>query len=379
MRVRLFVLVGSAAGCAAAIVAAGNDAHDAASQAWPPFVLVAGLLMVGAIAHGEGLFDALGHDLGRFGRSPIVALCSALAVVAITTALLNLDTAAAFLTPVVIVAARRRRMSEDAFLYGTLFMTNAASVLLPGSNLTNLLVVGHDHVSGATFAGRMAPAWVAAVLVTSAVVIIRWRADLRRDRADGDDRDKGARPPMPWPAALLVVATGALILVLASPAVAVFVLATVACVVVVGRSRLDAASIVDAVDPLVLLALFGVAVALGTLARAWDGPTRLLSTSGGPVTMVVAACATVVMNNLPAAALFSARAVHHPRALLLGLNLGPNLAVTGSLSAFVWMKAARSVGARPDWRRVSAVGVVLVPLSLAAAAGALRLVTPGGW
>jgi arsenical pump membrane protein len=106
------------------------------------------------------------------------------------------------------------------------------------------------------------------------------------------------------------------------------------------------------------------------------GPAQLLESSNRGVTVGVAALASVIVNNLPAAVVLTAHRVVHPRALLLGLNLGPNLAVTGSLSAFVWTKAARTVGAEPDWRRVTRLGVVLVPLSLAAAAGALALVAP---
>lgn len=78
-------------------------------------------------------------------------------------------------------------MSDDAFLYGTLFMTNAASLLLPGSNLTNLLVLGHEQVSGAEFASRMWPAFVTAVAVTICVVVLsRWR-DLRVPSRRGND------------------------------------------------------------------------------------------------------------------------------------------------------------------------------------------------
>jgi arsenical pump membrane protein len=59
-----------------------------------------------------------------------------------------------------------------------------------------------------------------------------------------------------------------------------------------------------------------------------------------------------------------------PRSLLVGLNIGPNLAVTGSLSALIWWSAARSLGERPSALRYSAVGVVLVPLTLAASLAA---------
>ena len=81
----------------------------------------------------------------------------------------------------------------------------------------------------------------------------------------------------------------------------------------------------------------------------------------------IAVGASVVVNNLPAAVLLSAHVPAHPRALLLGLDLGPNLAVTGSLSAVLWWQAARSVGARPSVLLYSLLGVLIVPVTLAAA------------
>jgi arsenical pump membrane protein len=81
----------------------------------------------------------------------------------------------------------------------------------------------------------------------------------------------------------------------------------------------------------------------------------------------------VLVNNLPAAVLLGSRMPAQPRSLLLGLNIGPNLAVTGSLSALIWWSAARSAGARPSALRYSAVGIVLVPVTLAAALAAGHL------
>ena len=78
----------------------------------------------------------------------------------------------------------------------------------------------------------------------------------------------------------------------------------------------------------------------------------------------------VALNNLPAAVLFSSQAPVHPRALLIGLDLGPNLALTGSLSALLWYRAAKAVVATPSLGRVSRIGVVLVPCSLLAALAA---------
>ncbi len=71
--------------------------------------------------------------------------------------------------------------------------------------------------------------------------------------------------------------------------------------------------------------------------------------------------------------LLSANTPAHSRALLIGLNLGPNLAVTGSLSAVLWLRVARSNDAEPSVRRYTLLGLVLVPLSIAAALAALAV------
>jgi len=107
-------------------------------------------------------------------------------------------------------------------------------------------------------------------------------------------------------------------------------------------------------------------VALGVVARADAAPAAVLDRSGPWTTAALAAVSANLLNNLPAAVHFSAHAPPHPRALLLGLDLGPNLAVTGSLSAYLWFQAANSVGARPSIRTYSALGLVLVPLAIAA-------------
>ncbi len=62
-----------------------------------------------------------------------------------------------------------------------------------------------------------------------------------------------------------------------------------------------------------------------------------------------------------------------PLSLLIGLDLGPNLCVTGSLAWLLWLRSARSAGARPSLGRASRIGVVAVPLSMAAALGVLAL------
>lgn len=81
----------------------------------------------------------------------------------------------------------------------------------------------------------------------------------------------------------------------------------------------------------------------------------------------------MLVNNLPAASLLASRTPHHPFALLVGLNLGPNLFVTGSLSWILWLQASRTAGVTPSIRHATRLGAIAAPLSIAAALAMLTL------
>jgi arsenical pump membrane protein len=330
----------------------------AAGQVWPPFVLVAGLLLIGTVAAADGLFETIGTRLARAPLRPRALLVALLALVAVVTAVLNLDTSVVFLTPVLVYAARRRGLDERPFLYGSVFMSNSASLLLPGSNLTNLLVLRHDSVSGAGFALAMFPAWLVACALTAAFLALAYRLE------DGAHDERSTPPLRLGLGAAATLAAATLVLVLRNAALPVFALGLAATALQRLRPRLDLR---------VLAFLFALATGLGTLARIWNGPTQLLASSGQWATAAITAFASLLINNLPAAMLFSAQPPSHARALLLGLDLGPNLAVTGSLSAFLWLQAARTVNADASIATYSKLGALLVPLTLAGTLAALAL------
>ncbi len=320
----------------------------AATQSWPPFALVTGLLLIGTVADDDGLFAAAGARVAAVGLRPRGLLLVLLALVALVTAVLNLDTAVVFMTPVLVHAARRCGTSELPFLYGSVFMANSASLLLPGSNLTNLLVL--DGASGPT----MLRAWLASCALTALFVTVVLRPHARRPEAE-------TPPPLRAGVGLVAVGLAAvLVLTLHEPALPVLALGLAATAAHRRTPRLGIPT---------LAALFALTVGLGTLARAWHGPAALLASNGTWTTAVTSAFASVLLNNLPAAVLFSAQPPAHPAALLVGLDLGPNLAVTGSLSAFLWLRAARSVGADASVVTYSRLGLLLVPLTIAGALG----------
>jgi arsenical pump membrane protein len=355
-----------------AAVLAPSDAGAAARQDWPPFVLVAGLLLLGLVARADGLFDAAGALLARFARNGLTLLVAAAGLVAVVTAVLNLDTSVAFLTPVLVAAARRRRAGEELLLYLSVFLANGASLLLPGSNLTNLIVIGDRHLSGGAFAAAMLPAWIAAVITIPVVLALMFRREL----------SSGAAPP-PSPPTRPRVGAGTVGVVVAVVAMLVLSGGTLAVVVAatgcaaagwhLARRRLTWRELERAVEVPMLAGLFGLAVALGTLGRVWSGPSTLLAHASSWQAAVVGAVTSVVCNNLPAASLLAARPPPDPHALLVGLNLGPNLAVTGALSALIWLQVGRASGSRPSPVRFTRLGLIVTPVSVAAALLALHL------
>lgn len=354
-------------GIAVALILSSAGTNSAAGQDWPPFVLVSGLLLVGLVSEQDGLFLAAGQLLARRAHNGLLLYGGAVVLIAVVTALLNLDTSVAFLTPVFVYTARSRGEGEAPLLYACILLSNAGSLILPGSNLTNLIVLGHVHMSGGEFFRRMAPAGVASIVVTAAVIALWHRRELRAEAAPDDAVE---RPRLGIGLAAIVAAT---VLVVVLPNAALPVLA-VGLIAVALRLRPWAKAMTGARDVLglpVLVGLFGIAVALGTLGRAWSGPSTLLTHLGPWATAGVAAGSTVLVNNLPAASLLSARSLTHPFSLLVGLNIGPNLFVTGSLAWVLWWRSARTTDARPSAMAAARLGLISAPLAIAAAMAVL--------
>jgi arsenical pump membrane protein len=268
---------------------------------------------------------------------------------------------------VLVYAARSRGGGEAPLLYGRLLLANAGSLFLPGSNLTNLIVLGHVHLTGGAFLARMWAPALAALVVTAAAVAAVERRSLT---VGAGERVRAERPTFGL-GILAVVAATLLVLTLHSPALPVAVVGDVAIGVRLATGKEESSQVRTALGAPLLVGLFGVAVALGTLGRVWDGPSTLLSHLDVWGTAGVAAATSVLVNNLPAASLLAARTPAHPFALLIGLNLGPNLFVTGSLAWILWLRSARGAGAQPSIARASCIGAVAVPLSMVASLGVL--------
>lgn len=375
----------------AAVLWAPGDARAAAAQDWPPFVLVTGLLLVGLVAEEDGLFATGGHALARLAPNGVVLYAGTVVLVVGVTALLNLDTAVTFLTPVLIYVARSRGERRAPLLYACILLANAGSLFLPGSNLTNLIVLGHLRLSGGAFLRHMAAPACAAAAVTALVVGVCQHRALRLTIAPVAEPER----PVLGVGLVAIAAVTVLVVTLRAPALPVAAVGVLALLTRWTRPARQshpeipgqpAEAVDDATQPgepltpgaavralglPVLAGLFGLAVGLGALGRAWSGPATLLAHCDAWGTAAVAALTSVLVNNLPAASLLAARQPTHPFALLVGLNVGPNLFVTGSLAWVLWLRAAHSAGERPDIRRAGLLGLVSAPLAIAAAVGVL--------
>jgi arsenical pump membrane protein len=350
-----------------------TDARSAAGQVWSPFVLVTGLLLVGLVADRDGLFAAAGYRLASAASGPLMLYAGAAVLVVVVTALLNLDTSVVFLTPVLVHAARSRGRDERPLVIACVLLSNAGSLLLPGSNLTNLIVLGHLRLSGAGFLAHMALPWVVAAVVTGAVVAVAERRTLRHGSAAQRSGPAAPSASSLGLGAAAIVAVAVLILALPSPALPVAAIGVATVAIRLHAHRLEGSRVRSILGAPVLVGLFGIAMALGTLGRAWSGPATLLAHLDTVETALCSAGVSVLVNNLPAASILAARVPPHPFALLVGLDIGPNLFVTGSLAWVLWLRTARAAGSTPPLRRAIGLGLITAPLAMAGALGALAV------
>ena len=117
-----------------------SQVGDALGDLGPTVVFLAALLVIADGCRREGLFDAMGALMARGSRgSPQRLLALVFAVAAAVTAVLSLDATVVLLTPVVFATAARMRTSARPHVYACSHLANSASLLLPVSNLTNLL------------------------------------------------------------------------------------------------------------------------------------------------------------------------------------------------------------------------------------------------
>jgi arsenical pump membrane protein len=343
------------------------DARAIADRVGPVLLFLIAVTVLAELADRAEVFDVAAARLARLGRGSVPGLFLLVALLGTaTTVLLSLDTTAVLLTPVVLSLTARLRLNPLPFALLTVWIANAASLLLPISNLTNLLAVDRSGLSASAFARSMlAPA---AVAVAGAVLVVGARfARSIRGRYEAPAVDRPADRLLFTVAALacLAFAPGVLLGLPAWEAASAAALPLVLAFAVRQRAALQVALVPWR---LVLLTsgLFLVVAAAGR--HGLDDALRHLIGSGGSGRVgAVAAASANVVNNLPAyLALERATPPHDLPALLVGVNVGPLVLLWGSLATLLWRERCRARGVDvPAWQ-FTLLGVVGVPLVVAA-------------
>ena len=348
----------------------------------PTLVFLAAVLVLAHLADGAGVFTWLGRVVARACRGDAHRLLAlTFGAAAVTTTVLSLDATVVLLTPVVLATANGLRLPSRPHVYACTHLANSASTLLPVSNLTNLLVFGATGLPFAGFAALMALPW----LVTLAVEYLVIRRYFAGDLTESSDEEVPAPGPAPrfalWTLALVLVGFCVVPVLAVDP---MWVAVAGALVLAVQR-RAKPTTVVRAAAP--LLCLFVAALAVVVEAVAEHGGrtvlTAVLPSSTGLVGLLavagVAAVLANLVNNLPATLLLlSVLGPHAPApvllAMLLGVNIGPNLTYVGSLATLLWRRVLHRHDVAPTPKDFTVLGLLTVPACLVASVTALWLV-----
>ncbi|MDO5753904.1 SLC13 family permease [Arthrobacter sp.] len=372
------------------------SAVELAARTVPILVFVVAMTVVTGLADSAGLFTVVTATLAgvrrtsRPGTTPAgrVWLLWLLVVVlaTVSTVFLSLDTTAVLVTPVVVSLARHARIPPLPFALTTVWLANTASLLLPVSNLTNLLA---QHLLGVSPRGFAQLLWAPAVVGVAVPAVFLWlmfRTELRGSfprPAVPTVRDRGLL--------FFSAVTVAVLLPLLVSGLPVWIPASVAAVFLLAVFLLHrGTSLVRGsargawvktwrmlpVQPLLLaMGLFliiqtlhdhGLGAALAHAAGSGEDFTALLQLAG------LGALSANAVNNLPAYLALEPAAGSPLRlaALLIGVNLGPLVSPWASLATLLWHSRLRAMGINISWRGYMLAGlavvVVLLPLSVLA-------------
>jgi arsenical pump membrane protein len=357
----------------------------------PVVGFLAAVLVLGRLCQEEGLFAAAGARLARASQgSPRRLLAGVFWLSSMTTAVLSLDTTVVLLTPVVYETSLTLRARPKPYMYACTHLANSASLLLPVSNLTNLLAFAVAGVSLVRFGALMALPWLAAIVVE--YLVFRWffAGDLA---GPGEPATAQATPIPRYPLGVLAVTlAGFVVTSLAgvNPAWAALGGAVLLAAPRLARRQSGPADLLRAASLPFLLFVLGLGLVVSAVVSNGLGGaiTRLLPAGSSlPALLAIAAIAAVLanmVNNLPAVLVLLPVLAGHPGpvlAMLIGVNVGPNLTYAGSLATLLWRRLLHERDVDVDLGEFTRLGLLTVPATLAVATvglwAALRLIGAG--
>ncbi|WP_405847318.1 arsenic transporter [Streptomyces sp. NBC_01518] len=378
------VMAVPAAGIAVATGAISLDhARAEAEQLGPVVGFLAAVLVLAHFCDVEGLFRACGAWMAEWAKgSPSRLLTAVFALASLITAVLSLDATIVLLTPVVFATASRMGVRPKPHVYACTHLSNTASLLLPVSNLTNLLAFAASGLSFTRFAGLMVLPWLVAI---GAEYLVFRRFFARDLAAAAPSPTSGDKPELPVFALATVACTLAGFVLTSAIGIDPAWAALAGALVLAGRALLrrqaTPLTVVRAAAP----SFLAFVLALGIVVRAVvdnglsDALGHLLPGGTGIAALLgIAALAAVLanlINNLPAVlVLLPLTAQSGPGAVLavlLGVNIGPNLTYAGSLATLLWRRIVHQHEHGVDLKEFTKLGLLAVPSALVPAVLAL--------
>lgn len=353
--------------------------RELSNRTVPVLGFVVAMSLVTELVDDAGLFRAVTDRLAAWGRGRVLLLWFlVIGLSTVSTVFLSLDTTAVLVTPVVVLLAVHARIPPLPFALTTIWLANTASLLLPVSNLTNLLAQSRLGLSPAGFAALVWAPSLVGILLPLALLWLAFRKDLRggyRAQPAHGTRDK----------VLLYASSGVMVLLLPAlvSGIPVYLPATAAAVVLlalfVWRRRSSLRWSMVPWRPLMLtVGLFmvvetlhanGLTRALAGIAGSGDGLPALLQLAG------LGAGAANVVNNLPAYLALEPVGGSPVRlaALLIGVNLGPLVTPWASLATLLWHERLRALNVEIRWGGFALAGLAAVLVTLPLAVVALWL------
>lgn len=367
---------------AAAAVGEGTDVY----------LFLIGMMLLAELARREGLFDTLAalavHWSGGSQRRLFALVYGAGILV---TVFLSNDATAIVLTPAVYAATKAAKAEPLPYLFICAFIANAASFVLPISNPANLVLFGSHMPPLAAWLGQFALPSLLSIGTTFAVLRFTQRKTLR-----GNLPVDITVPVLRVGGWLTLCGIGgtAIVLLAASAfgrdlGLPTFIAGSLTAVIVLLRKREAPWAVLRDVSWSVLPLVAGLFVLVEGLARTgvihamavaladWGARSAAGAAFGGGL---LVALASNIMNNLPVG-LIASSALRDmgsggtqsglAGALLIGVDLGPNLSITGSLATILWLLALRREGQIVGFWRFLRLGALVMPPALILALSAL--------
>jgi len=359
-----------------------SQARAAMLEGTDVYLFLAGMMLLAELARTEGLFDWVAALAVRWARGTPSRLFALVYLVGIVvTALLSNDATAVVLTPAVYAAAKKAHTDPLPYLFICAFIANAASFLLPISNPANLVV----------FASHMPPlpVWLAHFILPSLVAIAATFFVLRGTQRRAFSGAFAASVPLPTLTrgarlAALGIGLTAVALLWVSAAgqklgMPTFAAGALTTIVVLLLERRAPWHLVKGVSWGVIPLVAGLFVLVAGLGRSGvltqlEGALQHLARGPGYAAGLAAGGSTAVacnaLNNLPVALIAgsvgtsAAVSTHLKDALLIGVDLGPNLSVTGSLATILWLIALRREKVHVDGLTFLKLGTLVMPPAL---------------